>query len=167
MMRKIDPKTGKTATDDTKTYALATRSKPDNAAPAKPGLPPDWEAIEAPFIIHHDSYFYLFVSWDLCCRGVKSTYHIRVGRSENIVGPYLDEDGKSMADGGGSELLNGNSTWVGPGGESAIVRSEGELLVFHAYDATTGKPALQISTINWRGDWPHVALTTRHDPAPQ
>jgi arabinan endo-1,5-alpha-L-arabinosidase len=37
-----------------------------------------------------------------------------------------------------------------PGGE--------DLIVFHAYDAKTGKPALQISTITWTDDWPHAAL---------
>jgi hypothetical protein len=25
-------------------------------------------------------------------------------------------------------------------------------MVFHAYDAETGKPALQVSTITWNGD---------------
>jgi len=38
--------------------------------------------------------------------------------------------------------------------------SEGDILVFHAYDATTGKPALQISTLTWENGWPHAALGT-------
>jgi arabinan endo-1,5-alpha-L-arabinosidase len=33
-----------------------------------------------------------------------------------------------------------------------------DLLVFHAYDAKTGKPALQISTISWQNDWPQATL---------
>jgi arabinan endo-1,5-alpha-L-arabinosidase len=158
MMRKIDPKTGKLATDDPKTYALATRSKPDNAVPAKPGLPPDWEAIEAPFIIHHDGYFYLFVSYDLCCRGTKSTYKIAVGRAKAVTGPYEDDHGADMKKGGGKVLLVGNQRWLGPGGQSAYVGKDGDLLVFHAYDAKSGKPSLQISSIGWQNGWPTLAL---------
>jgi arabinan endo-1,5-alpha-L-arabinosidase len=65
-----------------------------------------------------------------------------------------------MLAGGGTQLLQPNSRWIGPGGESVLQQPEGDLLVFHAYDAVTGKPALQISTITWDGDWPHVALGT-------
>ena len=37
-------------------------------------------AIEAPFIMKHGGYYYLFVSWDYCCRGIKSNYRVAVGR---------------------------------------------------------------------------------------
>jgi arabinan endo-1,5-alpha-L-arabinosidase len=158
-MRRLDERTGMLDKKDTKLYSLASRAKPENAAPAPPNLPPDWEAVEAPFIVHHGGYYYLFVSWDLCCRGTKSTYRTMVGRAKQVTGPYLDKDGKSMADGGGSELLSANQRWLGPGGESVVMQPGGDdLIVFHAYDAKTGKPALQISTLTWGDDWPHVAL---------
>jgi arabinan endo-1,5-alpha-L-arabinosidase len=41
-----------------------------------------------------------------------------------------------------------------------LQRPEGDILVFHAYDAVTGKPALQISTLTWDNGWPHAALGT-------
>lgn len=64
-----------------------------------------------------------------------------------------------MMQGGATPLLSGNPRWLGPGGESVLMRRPGpDILVFHAYDAHTGKPALQISTITWRDGWPHVAL---------
>jgi arabinan endo-1,5-alpha-L-arabinosidase len=88
-MRRIDRATGKLSTDDTHLYALATREHPLGAAEGTPELPANWEAVEAPFIIHHGDYFYLFVSWDLCCRGTKSTYRTMVGRSPAVTGPYL------------------------------------------------------------------------------
>ncbi len=157
-MRRIDPATGKLSTEDSKLYSLATREEPPNAAPAPPGLPADWEAVEAPFIIHHGNFYYLFVSWDLCCRGTKSTYRTMVGRAKEITGPYLDATGKSMAAGGGTPLLTANQRWLGPGGESLYVGKEQTIIVFHAYDAQTGKPALQISTIGWKGGWPRAAL---------
>lgn len=157
-MRRLDAATGKLWATDTRLYALATRTRPEGAPPAQPNLPPDWEAIEAPFIVRHGGFYYLFVSFDLCCRGVKSTYRTMVGRSERVTGPYVDASGKAMLQGGGTELLAGNARWRGPGGESVLQRPEGDILVFHAYDGKTGKPALQISTLTWKNGWPHAAL---------
>ena len=159
-MRRIDEVTGKPPASDPTIYPLATRATPPNPEPPKPGLPGDWQAVEAPFIVRHDGYFYLFVSFDLCCRGTHSNYRTMVGRSQHVTGPYLDESGKPMLDGGGSQLLWPNSRWIGPGGESILQRPEGDIIVFHAYDAVTGKPALQISTLTWAKGWPHAALGT-------
>ena len=163
-MRRIDAATGKLSTrdtsTDTKTYALAARTVPALPEPPKRGLPADWQAIEAPFIVRHDGYFYLFVSFDLCCRGTKSTYRTMVGHSRKVTGPYVDMDGKPMLEGGGSQLLWANTRWLGPGGASVLQRKEGDILVFHAYDAVTGKPALQVSTLTWEGRWPHATLGT-------
>lgn len=159
-MRRIDPSTGKPSAGDSKLYSLAAREEPANPDPPKPGLPADWQAIEAPFVVHHGSYYYLFVSFDMCCRGTRSTYRTMVGRANNVTGPYLDADGKPMLKGGGTLLLTANSRWLGPGGESILQRPEGDIIVFHAYDAFTGKPALQISTLTWHDGWPHAALET-------
>ena len=158
-MRRLDDRTGKLSSSDEKLYSLATRARPENAEPAPPNLPANWEAIEAPFIVHHGDYYYLFVSWDLCCRGTKSTYRTMVGRSKQITGPYVDDKGVTMMKGGGMELLTGNQQWLGPGGESLLMQKDGQdIIVYHAYDAQSGHPALQISTITWQNDWPHAAL---------
>ncbi|HEX4030652.1 MAG TPA: arabinan endo-1,5-alpha-L-arabinosidase [Terracidiphilus sp.] len=159
-MRRIDPQSGKPDASDSTLYSLAARSRPADAVPAKPGLPPDWEAIEAPFVVRHGGYYYLFVSFDLCCRGTRSTYRTMVGRSRSVTGPYADAAGKPMLQGGGTQLLAGNSRWVGPGGESVLQRPQGDIIVFHAYDAITGKPALQISSLVWKHGWPHAMLGT-------
>jgi arabinan endo-1,5-alpha-L-arabinosidase len=169
-MRKLDRKTGKLARDDTKLYPLAMRARPDNPPPAPPGLPANWQAIEAPFIVRHgdvhdEGYYYLFVSFDLCCRGTKSTYKTMVGRSRAVTGPYLDKTGKAMLEGGGSPLLVANQRWLGPGGESVYLGKDGDIIVFHAYDATTGRPALQISTLAWRNGWPEAVLEGNAEPA--
>ncbi|MGH9529469.1 MAG: arabinan endo-1,5-alpha-L-arabinosidase [Terriglobales bacterium] len=157
-MRRIDRKTGKLSTEDTKLYSLASRKRPGNPPPNPPGLPGNWQAIEAPFLIHHDGYYYLFVSFDLCCRGTKSTYKTMVGRSRNITGPYVDENGVPMLQGGGTALLVGNDRWVGPGGESVLQSKHGDIIVFHAYDGKTGRAFLQISSIACNKGWPHAAL---------
>jgi arabinan endo-1,5-alpha-L-arabinosidase len=159
-MRKLDAATGKLDTSDAKLYSLATRARPADAEPPRADLPPDWEAIEAPFIVRHEGYYYLFVSFDLCCRGTKSSYRTMVGRAKNVAGPYVDAQGKPMMEGGATPLLKANGRWLGPGGESVLQRPEGDLLVFHAYDAVTGKPGLQISTLVWKDGWPEAALAT-------
>src|SRR5262249_38835368 len=150
-MRRLND-SGLLSTKDTTIYSLARREKPAEAVAAHPGLPANWEAIEAPFLVRHSGFFYLFTSWDLCCRGVKSTYKMMVGRSKSITGPYEDADGRELADGGGTELLSANSHWLGPGGGSVYLGShKRSLIVFHAYDSTTGKPSMQLSTIDWTG----------------
>ena len=156
-MRKLDRKTGLLSTTDTKTYALASRGV-KSTGPRSPDLPPDTEAVEAPFIFRHGDYYYLFVSWDLCCRGVKSTYRTMVGRSKKVTGPYVDKDGKPLQDGGGSPLLSANATWLGPGGESLLRLKDEDLIVFHAYSAVNGRPSLQISTLGWKDGWPEARL---------
>lgn len=157
-MRKLDRKTGKLSAEDTRLYSLASRQRPDNPPAAPHGLPPNWQAIEAPFIVRHGGYYYLFVSFDLCCRGTKSTYKTMVGRSSGVTGPYVDKSGKPMLEGGGSSLLTGNKRWMGPGGESILMQRDADIIVFHAYDATTGHPFLQISTLDWNDGWPSAAL---------
>jgi len=158
-MRRLDDKTGLLSSTDTRLYSLASRRKPENPPAPRPDLPPDWQAVEAPFVVYHGGHYYLFVSWDLCCRGIHSTYRTMVGRAERITGPYVDKNGTPMTEGGGTELLHGNSRWLGPGGESVWMGKDGQdLMVFHAYDAQSGKPALQISTIVWRDGWPEVTL---------
>jgi arabinan endo-1,5-alpha-L-arabinosidase len=163
-MRALDASTGMLSKADTKLYSLATRAKPEHPAPQKfdpehPTLPPDWQAIEAPFIVPRGGYYYLFVSFDLCCRGTRSTYRTMVGRSQSVTGPYVDQAGVAMTQGGGSLLLGPNKRWLGPGGESVLHQADGsDLIVLHAYDATTGKPSLQISSIVWKDGWPVAGL---------
>ncbi len=155
-MRRIDPETGKLSAEDTRLYSLASRPQDQN--PAAPAGPPTKHAIEAPFIVRHDSFYYLFVSFDFCCRGVNSTYYVAVGRSTNITGPYQDAAGKPMTEGGGTRLTTSTSLWRGPGHEAVLLQPGGpDLMLFHAYDGATGKPFLQISTVEWDNGWPHVA----------
>jgi arabinan endo-1,5-alpha-L-arabinosidase len=117
-------------------------------------------SIEAPFIFKRDNYYYLFVSFDFCCRGINSNYNIRVGRSEKITGPYLDHDGNRLDQGGGSLVLAGNESWPGVGHNSAYTIDGIDYIVFHAYDASdNGKPKLLIRQIHWDNNgWPLISL---------
>lgn len=134
-----------------KWYTIASRKRdfalPDSVAGSA--------AIEAPFIYKHKNYFYLFVSFDYCCRGEKSTYKMMVGRSEKVVGPYVDRDGVPMTSGGGSIVLEANKNWYGAGHNAVAAFNGSDYLVYHAYDAHDhGKPKLQIQRINWLHGWP-------------
>ena len=114
--------------------------------------------IEGGYIIHAGKYYYLFASHDFCCRGTASTYHIVVGRSESVEGPYLDAFGTDMMESGGTTLRDGFSyeRWAGPGHNTVFADDDGKFyLVYHAYDRTDeGKSKLQIEEINFDDDWP-------------
>lgn len=149
---RLDPTAGKPASGDKSIYALAERSKLEDSG-----------AIEAPYIIRHGDYYYLFASFDFCCRGVNSTYYTVVGRSKEITGPYVDRDGKPMLKGGGFLVLHAQldptHRWRGPGGESILRDGATDYIVYHAYDAKNhGVPTLRIQPLGWTNDgWP-VAL---------
>jgi arabinan endo-1,5-alpha-L-arabinosidase len=113
-------------------------------------------AIQAPFVMARDGYYYLFVSFDWCCRGVSSTYNIRVGRSSELAGPYVDRDGVPMLEGGGSLLLEGNERWRGVGANTILSTQGRDYNVYHAYDANAaGRSTLRISEVAWdAAGWP-------------
>jgi len=110
--------------------------------------------IEAPTVVRHGEWVYLFASYDLCCRGVDSSYNIRVGRARSVTGPYLDRDGKALMDAGGTLLLSGGARWKGPGHQDVV----GDWIVHHAYDAEHGgRPQLRIKRLSWSDDgWPVI-----------
>jgi arabinan endo-1,5-alpha-L-arabinosidase len=152
-MRQIDPSSGKLSNHNETLYSLASRPRHDPHQ-----TPPVEGAIEAPFLVQHGDHWYLFASYDFCCRGAKSDYKVRVGRSAAITGPYLDKDGQSLTDGGGSLVVEAASdSWHGAGHEAVLHDGDTDYLLFHAYSAETGRPRLQISTISWDDGWPSVA----------
>jgi len=115
-------------------------------------------AIEAPFIFKKDKYYYLFVSFDYCCRAEKSDYKIVVGRSEKVFGPYLDKQGISMIQGGGSLVQQGDSNWFGLG-HNAVYQFNGvDYLIFHGYDAADkGRSKLIVEQLDWdKEGWPVI-----------
>ena len=152
-MRRIDPATGKPSTTDTNLYSLASR--PRNGPHQ---TPPVEGAIEAPTIVRRGDYWYLFASYDLCCKGIDSTYKVKVGRSRKVTGPYVDRTGKPLTEDGGTLVIEAATpNWRGAGHEAVFENSGQDYLVFHAYDGRTGQSRLQISTMVWENGWPRVA----------
>jgi arabinan endo-1,5-alpha-L-arabinosidase len=148
-MVRLDPKTGLRLAGESKIHAIARRRSPG--------------AIEAPFVIRRGGFYYLFASYDFCCRGPASTYYTMVGRAKDPKGPYLDREGKSMMDGGGLLVLHADldsgKRFVGPGHIAILREPKRDYIVYHAYDTQArGVPTLRIQPLGWTDDgWP-VAL---------
>ena len=113
-------------------------------------------AIEAPFVFKHGSYYYLWVSFDLCCKGAASTYRIMVGRSTSPAGPFVDRGGVAMTSGGGTQILAGHGSIHGPGHQAVIADSDADVLVYHYY-ADSGASYLGINLLGYdSAGWPYV-----------
>ena len=144
-MIKLNRETGKQSSEDLTVYDLAARRR-------RP------RAVEAPFIIYRGELYDLFVSFDQCCRGVDSTYNVRVGRSNAITGPYHDRAGLDMMNDGGTQITFASDRYRGPG-HNAIYSEDGQdYIVYHAYDSTYGgTPTLRIHRLEWDEDgWPLI-----------
>lgn len=131
---------------------------------AKP-LPLAWhEQIEAAHLVERDGWFTLFLNHGTCCRGVESTYEIRVGRSRSITGPYLDRDGIDLRQRGGTLLLASDGPFIGPGHANVTRVGDRDLLHCHFYDATDrGRSFLAIMPLEWdAAGWPVVAPRAVH-----
>lgn len=146
----LDPATGKPV-PGTKPIAIASR-------PAPAGGP---APVEAPFIVPHDDHYYLFVSYDYCCKGVNSTYYTVVGRAKAITGPYLDKQGGALMEGKGTIFLRADlqekQRFRGPGHPGWLRDTDGrDYVVYHAYDKEKGgAPTLRIAPVRWGADgWP-------------
>jgi arabinan endo-1,5-alpha-L-arabinosidase len=141
-LRQVDPATGKLSTN-TQLYALAN----------------DSGGIEAASIVSHNGYYYLFVSYDLCCKGVNSTYRTMVGRASAIIGPYTNRNGQAMLQGNAEQMLATSGRYIGPGGGTAFQDGNLYYYVYHYYDGqagqTNGNPYLMMRPILWgNDDWP-------------
>ncbi|WP_405824617.1 arabinan endo-1,5-alpha-L-arabinosidase [Streptomyces sp. NBC_01390] len=141
-MVQIDPATGKQLSSDTARYSLAAR-------------PTGTKAVEAPYLVERNGYYYLFASYDTCCAGTSSTYKVKVGRATRVTGPYYDRNGVAMMNNGGTPVLESHGRYIGPGGQSVMHDADGDLIVYHYYDGQgNGAPKLGINLLNWSSGWP-------------
>jgi len=142
---QLDPKTGKRIAPNSETYSLAYN-----------------ESIEASYLCKHDEYYYLFVNWGSCCNGPKSTYNIRIGRSQTITGPYSDKAGVDMLQRGGSVFLaTTNGPLIGPG-HAGTLTADGKTWFTSDFEGDLrmdGKATLAIMPLTWNSDgWPEAKV---------
>jgi arabinan endo-1,5-alpha-L-arabinosidase len=114
--------------------------------------------VEAAQIAEIGEWLYLFVNWGECCRGLDSTYEVRIGRAKSIVGPFLDKDGAPMAMGGGSLFLETTGDLIGPGHMGFRKSNDGSLFgSFHFYDAKRdGLPWIGETKLSIKDGWPEI-----------
>ncbi len=116
-------------------------------------------AYEGTYILKKEGFFYLFASIGTCCEGVNSTYTTVVGRSENLLGPYLNKAGQSMSENHHEVVIGKNDRFVGTGHNSEIVSdNEGKTwILYHAVDKTNPRGrVLMLDEVQWNSGWPYV-----------
>lgn len=126
----------------------------------------DAHRYEAPYVVHRDGYYYLFLSViGGCCAGAASGYPIMVGRSTEPTGPFVDRDGHSLngPQGGGTPVLSPNGNEFVSTGHNAIATdlSGQDWIVSHAtdryepyVDGTENARGLALTRLDWIDGWP-------------
>ncbi|MDP0499041.1 MAG: RICIN domain-containing protein [Verrucomicrobiota bacterium JB022] len=108
--------------------------------------------VEAPYLIKNGSYYYLFFQCGLCCNGVNSSYYTVVARSTSVTGTYVDKNGVSVSNGGGSVFLpNQDGRYFGPG---HVGIGEGKLTYYYYNGNDNGNAKLRVTTLSWINGWP-------------
>lgn len=151
--RKVEARTGRLIRGGTQ-YHLAQQPRDRRGA------------LEGASLIEHNGWYYLFASVGLCCEIPieRDTYQEIVGRSRSPHGPFLDQRGQPLLQGGGSILLSGDQNWLAPGGGSLWQSSDGQqtLIAFHVLSrAHNGALSLWIERVAWQNDWPVLEPVTR------
>jgi arabinan endo-1,5-alpha-L-arabinosidase len=136
-MVELDPKTGKRVAGNKPVDVAAT--------------------CEASILVYHESWYYLLATHGSCCDGANSTYNVVVGRSKKVTGPYIDNVGRDMMEGGGKMVAVTRGGLIGPGHYGHIIVDKGvEKMSIH-YEADLeqgGRSVLAILPVIWKDGWP-------------
>lgn len=127
---------------------------------------------EAPYIIYKDDYYYMFVSSGTCCDGFNSTYNVRVSRSKNPLGPFVDDKGQDMkGELRGKIVVQSSNEFAGPGHNGIMQDDDGNYFIaYHAFD--TSKPSTYGQNANRRAflidklEWDSNGWVTVKDQKP-
>ena len=135
---ELDPKTGKRLHPNDKPRDLAVNC-------------------EASDMMYHDGWYYLLATHGSCCRGADSGYNIRVGRSRKVTGPFVDNMGVDMMEGGGKLLAGSWPRLIGPGHFGLLDLGDGVQKFSLHYEADLdrgGASVLDIRPLLWNDGWP-------------
>jgi arabinan endo-1,5-alpha-L-arabinosidase len=112
---------------------------------------------EASDMIYHDGWYYLLATHGSCCRGADSGYNIRVGRSRNVTGPFRDNMGVDMIEGGGKLLIGSGGRFIGAGHFGLLDLGQGVQKFSLHWEADLdrgGASVLDIRPLLWQSGWP-------------
>lgn len=121
------------------------------------------KAFEGTNIYKKNGYYYLFASINNCCDGERSRYKVVVGRSLDLLGPYLDKSGKDMINNAWELVLEGDGQkFFGPGHNSIIVQDDAgtDWMIYHSYVKENGEVGGRLGMLDrvlWTEDgWPYI-----------
>lgn len=112
---------------------------------------------EATDLLYKDGWYYLLGTHGTCCDGPNSTYNIVVGRSRKVTGPYVDNMGRKMLEGGGKMVLAARYGLVGAGHFGRFVEENGVEKMSCHFEADLergGRSVLSIFPLLWKDGWP-------------
>ena len=112
---------------------------------------------EASIMIFREGWYYLLVTHGSCCAGANSSYNIRMGRAKKVTGPFLDNMGIDMLQGGGKLFLGSSGRYIGPGHFGLLDLGDGVQKFSCHYEADLdrgGVSVLDIRPLLWRDGWP-------------
>ncbi len=112
---------------------------------------------EATTMIYHDEWYYLLATHGSCCAGANSSYNIRVGRSRKVTGPFLDNMGIDMLQGGGKLVIGSGGRVVGAGHFGLIDCGDGVQKFSLHWEADLdrgGASVVDIRPLLWKDGWP-------------
>jgi len=135
---ELDPKTGKRLHPGTKPINLAING-------------------EASIMVYRDGWYYLLLTHGSCCASANSSYNIRMGRSKKVTGPFVDNMGVDMLQGGGKLFLGSSGRHIGPGHFGLLDVGDGVQKFSCHYEADLdrgGISVLDIRPLLWRDGWP-------------
>jgi len=135
---ELDPKTGKLITPDEKPVNIAVNC-------------------EASCMIYHDGWYYLLATHGSCCQGANSGYNIRVGRAKQVTGPFMDNMGVGMLEGGGKLVQDSGGRLIGPGHFGLEDMGLGVQKFSMHWEADLDRGAasvLDIRPLLWQDGWP-------------
>jgi len=121
---------------------------------------------EAVMIHKKDGFYYFFGSKENCCEGAVSRYQVRVGKSKNLFGPYLDKNGKDLKErGAGTVFVHRTEKIAGPGHNSRLITDDdgNDWVLYHAIDVNQPKVStganrrfLMLDKVIWKDGWPEI-----------
>jgi arabinan endo-1,5-alpha-L-arabinosidase len=112
---------------------------------------------EASVMIFHDDWYYLLVTHGSCCAGGNSSYNIRMGRSRKVAGPFVDNLGVDMLQGGGKLFAGSSGRHIGVGHFGLLDLGDGVQKFSCHYESDLdrgGISVLDIRPLLWRDGWP-------------
>lgn len=117
--------------------------------------------MEGTYIHHRGDYWYLFGSAGTCCDGERSTYHVIVGRSSSLFGPYLDKEGRPLLDNHYTTVLHRSDEVIGPGHNGEIFTDDegADWMLYHGFSAKDPHKGrlVWLDRVEWIDGWPHIA----------